>query len=129
MGWNCRQNDLMRSDIAGPVGHEPPAEGLPSTSDSSFGEAALSFRELYDAFGDALLPARSSLEVLADVRVGEKRYRFAAARVQGRLFRGLLAGDRGKVWADRFTLDEFVGIRPLISEILSVPLEQVEIVS
>ena len=90
-------------------------------------DGSLSFREIFDAFGDAFLPPRSPLEVVADVRVGERKMRFAAARVQGRVFRGLLADSTGKVWADRFEIDEFPGIRAFVSELLGVPFDDVEV--
>ena len=88
---------------------------------------ALSFRELFDAFGDAKLPPRSPLEVVADINVKGQRLRFAAARVQGSTFRGMLAGPTGKIWADRFELDEFPGIKGFISELMGVPYDDVEV--
>ena len=81
----------------------------------------MAFRELFDAFGDALLPPRSPLEVVADIRVGTQQLRFAAARVQGRTFRGMLAGPSGKIWADRFELEDFPGLKGFISELMGVP--------
>ncbi|MEW5737383.1 MAG: hypothetical protein AB1938_00570 [Myxococcota bacterium] len=90
-------------------------------------EASVPFKELARAFGDAALPPRSTLEVLASVRVKGEELRFAAARVQGRTFRGLLAGSKGKVWADRFELDGFPGIRALVAQILKVPVEDVQV--
>ena len=45
-----------------------------------------------------------------ELEVDGERYRFAAARVAGRTFRGLLAGPTGKVWADRFELEDFPGV-------------------
>ena len=89
---------------------------------------SLPFKELFEAFGDALLPPRSPLEVVADVNVGGQRLRFAAARVQGSTFRGMLAGPSGKIWADRFELDEFPGIKGFISELMGVPYDDVEVV-
>ncbi|MFT3708462.1 MAG: hypothetical protein QM817_12490 [Archangium sp.] len=92
-------------------------------------ESALPFKELFEAFGDLMIPPRSPLEVVCDVRVKDQQLRFAAARVQGRTFRGLLAGPTGKIWADRFELDDFPGIRGFVSELMSVPLEDVEVLS
>jgi hypothetical protein len=54
-------------------------------------------------------------------------YRFAAARVQGRTFRGLLAGTKGKVWAERFELDGFPGIVQLVADLFQVPSEAVQL--
>jgi hypothetical protein len=93
-------------------------------------EQAIPFKELFAAFGpDASLPPRSTFEVLAELKVGKDRYRFAAARVTGRTFRGLLAGPSGKVWADRFELDEFHGVAALVAKVLDVPIEAVEVVA
>ncbi|MFO0600355.1 MAG: hypothetical protein U0228_33910 [Myxococcaceae bacterium] len=92
-------------------------------------EAALPFKELFAAFGDAYLPPRSPMEIVADVRVKDQKLRFAAARVQGKTFRGLLAGPSGKVWADRFELDEFPGIRGFVAELMNVGFDEIEVVN
>ncbi len=92
-------------------------------------DSSLPFKELFAAFGDCLVPPRSPMEVVADVRVGEQNLRFAAARVQGKTFRGLLAGPTGKIWADRFELDEFPGIRGFVSDLMAVPFDEVEVTS
>ncbi len=91
-------------------------------------EGALAVLELFRAFGDGLLPARSVIEIVSELRVNDDRYRFAAARVQGRTFRGLLAGPKGKVWAERFELEEFSGIRAMVAQILAVSVEDVEVI-
>jgi hypothetical protein len=101
----------------------------PSTLVVTSSEQSVAFKEIFEAFGDALLPPRSPLEVVADVRVGKQQLRFAAARVQGRTFRGMLAGPKGKIWADRFELDDFPGIRGFISELMEVPFDDVEVTS
>ena len=75
------------------------------------------------------LPPKSTFEVLAELKVVKDRYRFAAARVTGRTFRGLLAGPSGKVWADRFELDEFHGVAALVARVLDVPIEAIEVVA
>jgi hypothetical protein len=90
-------------------------------------ELSIPFRDLIHAFGDAVLPPRSSLEVLATVTVGQQHLRFAAARVQGQTFRGLLAGAAGKLWSDRFELGDFPGIRALVAEVLQTPIEEIEV--
>lgn len=88
------------------------------------------FGELARIFGEgAMVPATSGLEVLLELRVGQTRYRFAAARIAGRSFRGLLAGSGGKLWAERFELDAFPDARKLLAEILKIPFEQVEVVT
>lgn len=88
---------------------------------------ALTLRQLKAAFGgDALVPQKTPVEIVIDLRVGKDRYRFAASRVVGSTFRGLLAGPRGKVWADRFELENFPGPIPLLAAQLGVPKERVE---
>jgi hypothetical protein len=74
------------------------------------------------------VPGRSAVEVLIELRVGSESYRFAAARVSGRTFRGLLAGTAGKLWADRFELNEFPGIKALLAQLLGVAESKVEVV-
>ncbi len=101
----------------------------PSNLANQSDDSAVAFREIFEAFGDALLPPRSPLEVVADVRVGDQQLRFAAARVQGKTFRGLLAGPAGKIWADRFELEEFPGIRGFVSELMGVPFDDVEVIT
>jgi len=88
---------------------------------------AIPFKELFSAFGDASLPPRSTLEILVDLKIAGKKLRFVAARVQGRTFRGLLAGPRGKVWADRFELDDFPGVKAFVAEILGIEPDDVEV--
>ena len=86
------------------------------------------YGELEQAFGaGALVPPHSPLELVVELEVGSRRYRFAAARVAGRTFRGLLAGSRGKLWAERFTLDDFPGVVPLLAQVLGVPQESVRV--
>lgn len=104
---------------------EPPV--ISGTELSPPADVTVTFKDIYEAFGEATLPPRSSLELVADVRVGERQLRFAAARVQGKTFRGLLAGPSGKIWADRFELDEFPGLRGFISTLLEVPYDDVEV--
>lgn len=91
--------------------------------------AALTFQHVVAAFGtQAMVPPRSQVEVLVELRVGREVYRFAAARVAGKTFRGLIAGKNGKVWADRFEIDEFPGIRSLLAGVLGVSADKVEVV-
>ena len=53
------------------------------------------------------------------------RYRFAAARLAGRTFRGLLAGPQGKLWAERFELEDFPGVALLVADALGVSVDEV----
>src|SRR6218665_1286699 len=75
----------------------------------------------------AVVPPRSGMELLGVLEVEGRPSRFAAARVSGRTFRGLLAGAQGKVWAERFQLDEFPGVIPLVASLLKVPPEAVKL--
>jgi hypothetical protein len=91
--------------------------------------ARVRYEEVAQLFGsEAMVPSRSTLEVLVHLRVNGAPYRFAAARVAGRTFRGLLASTTGKVWADRFELDGFPGIVHLVADLLKVPSEAVQLV-
>ncbi|WP_309887502.1 hypothetical protein [Archangium sp.] len=93
------------------------------------GEGLIGFSEVVRAFGEgALVPPRSGLELLVLLEVEGKPYRFAAARVAGRTFRGLLAGAQGKVWAERFELDDFPGVVPLVADLLKVPTGAVKLI-
>jgi hypothetical protein len=92
-------------------------------------ETNIAFAELALAFGDAQLPARTPIEVVVDLTVHGEKFRFAAARVSGREFRGLLAGPKGKVWSGRFNLSEFVGVKQLAANQLKVTDSEVEIVA
>ncbi|MBX5481512.1 MAG: hypothetical protein IRZ16_06685 [Myxococcaceae bacterium] len=84
--------------------------------------------EVARAFGEgSLLPPRSPLELLVEFTARGVTYRFAAARVQGRTFRGLLAGPEGKVWAERFEIDQFPGVRRLAAHLLRVSEAEIQI--
>jgi len=91
--------------------------------------ARVRYEEIAQAFGpQAVVPPRSSLDVLVQLRVNGALYRFAASRVMGRTFRGLLAGAKGKVWSDRFELDGFPGIVQLVADLLKVPPSAVQVI-
>jgi hypothetical protein len=111
------------ADFAAP----PPAQG----DGDAFAppEVRIPFKELLVCFGDGSLPPRSGLELQCDLRVRGVGVRFAAARVQGRTFRGLLAGPSGKLWAGRFDLDGFPGIRALVAQVLKVSSDEVEVLA
>jgi hypothetical protein len=84
------------------------------------------FAEVVEQFGlGAVLPPRSALEILVEVEVAGIRYRFAAARLAGRTFRGLLAGPQGKLWAERFELEDFPGVALLVADALGVSVDEV----
>src|SRR5439155_10905721 len=62
----------------------------PLSSSAPPPDVPLHFKEIVAAFGPgASVPGRSQVEVLIELRVGNEQYRFAAARVSGRTFRGL----------------------------------------
>ncbi|AKQ66262.1 hypothetical protein A176_003174 [Myxococcus hansupus] len=93
------------------------------------GAGLVRFSDIVEKFGaEALVPPRSSLELLAQLQVEGRPYRFAAARVAGRTFRGLLAGPQGKEWAGRFELDEFPGIVRMVADLLKVAPTAVRLV-
>ncbi len=117
----------LYSDVVGPELGPATLVKTPSDIVRAPTDTSLAFREIYEAFGDAFLPPRSPLEVVADVRVGDQCMRFAVARVQGKTFRGLLAGARGKIWSDRFEIDEFPGIRAFVAELMQVTIDDVEV--
>jgi hypothetical protein len=119
----------MYSDVAGLPPAPTPMQSTPTPVPQSVIEASIPIRDLVHAFGEASLPPRSQLEILATVKVGDQQYRFAAARVQGQTFRGLLAGANGKLWADRFELADFPGIRALVADVTSSPLDAIEILA
>lgn len=112
--------EAMLTEGAGPQTRAPAAAPAPAIR-------ALTLGELLAAFGDdAMVPQKTAVEVVIDLRVEGQKYRFAASRVAGETFRGLLAGPRGKVWADRFELSEFPGVTALVASELGVPQEKVE---
>jgi hypothetical protein len=114
----------MFGDITGSPSPPPRPKEEPAPEP----DVSLSMKSLFEAFGDAMVPPRSVMEFLCELKVGDETVRFAAARLQGRSFRGLIAGSAGKIWAERFELDEFPGIRALVSELMGVPIEQIEVV-
>jgi hypothetical protein len=100
---------------------------VPRTEVAPAGSGLVRFSELVKAFGPtAVVPPSSSVELLALLEVEGRPYRFAAARVAGRTFRGLLAGGQGKVWAGRFELKDFPGVVRLVADLLGVPPEAVK---
>lgn len=89
----------------------------------------MSLGDLAERFGArAVIPQKTAIEIVADLHIKDERYRFAASRITGRTFRGLLAGPRGKVWADRFELDDFPGVTALAARELSVSVSEVTLV-
>ncbi|TQF12400.1 hypothetical protein FJV41_29345 [Myxococcus llanfairpwllgwyngyllgogerychwyrndrobwllllantysiliogogogochensis] len=119
-----RERAALTGYLAALLG-EPASRPQPSPA----GAGLVRFSDIVEKFGaESLVPPRSSLELLAQLQVEGRPYRFAAARVAGRTFRGLLAGAQGKVWAGRFELDEFPGIVRMVAALLKVRPEAVRLV-
>ncbi len=120
------------SAVSAPHSVEPHRAPLtPSTASgvsAGASVAPLTVSDFFGAFGDATIPGRTSIEVLCELRANDQLYRFAAARVEGTTFRGLLAGPNGKVWAERFEVDQFPGIRALVAELLKIDIQDIEVV-
>ena len=120
-----RERQALASYLTALV-NEPASPETPAVSKAT--SDPILFNEVLERFGPGTrLPSLSSLELLVAVSVKGVRYRFAAARLMGRTFRGLLAGPQGKVWAERFELEEFPGVGALVASSLGVPRETVEV--
>ena len=123
-----RAGALLRSEVGAPfaLGQFPDAAALQAHLLAAVGDAAaprpgIGYGELAERFGPAArVPATSALEVVSDFTVRGERYRFVAARVRGRTFRGLLAGPDGKKWAEHFQLEDFPGVADVASRALGV---------
>ncbi|WP_199242793.1 hypothetical protein [Vitiosangium sp. GDMCC 1.1324] len=123
-----RERGALVGYLAALFGEHGPAEAA-RTKPGVAGKGVVRFSEVVQAFGEgAIVPPRSGLELLVLLEVEGRPYRFAAARVAGRTFRGLLAGAQGKVWAERFELDDFPGVVPLVADLLKVPAEAVKLI-
>ncbi|HVE81584.1 MAG TPA: hypothetical protein VND93_02000, partial [Myxococcales bacterium] len=91
-------------------------------------ENLISYAELARLLGEGgLIPPHSPVDILMVLEAGGQAYRFAAARVTGRTFRGLLAGASGKLWAERFELQGFPGPRKLLADLLQLPESEVRV--
>jgi hypothetical protein len=124
-----REKSALAGYLAALVGESLAPAAAAAVPQAEETEPPLRYSELVATFGKGLIvPPRSALELLAEVVVEGKTYRFAAARVAGRSFRGLLAGAQGKLWAERFELEEFPGVVELISRLLGVPPTAVQVI-
>ena len=123
-----RAGALLRSEVGAPfaLGQLADAAALQSHLLSVVGDAAaprsgIGYSELAERFGPGVhVPPSSALELVSDFTVRGERYRFVAARVRGRTFRGLLAGPDGKKWAEHFQLEDFPGVADVASRALGV---------
>lgn len=135
-----REKAALEAYLAALYGETPARSGLPPPAAAALAgqpapgasepvdEVSIPTGELVAAFGtNAVVPARCQLEIVLDLKIGGDRYRFVAARVQGKTFRGMLAGSAGKVWAERFELDTFPGVKALVSEVLKVEPGLIEV--
>jgi hypothetical protein len=127
-----REKSALAGYLAAQIGETPAPAAAAAPATAAPGEPVeppLRYSELVATFGEGLVvPPRSALELLAEVVVEGRTYRFAAARVAGRSFRGLLAGAQGKLWAERFELEEFPGVVALVSRLLGVPPGAVQVI-
>ena len=123
-----RAGALLRSEVGAPfaLAQFPNAAALQThllaaVGDAGAHRAGIGYGELAERFGPAArVPSTSALELVSDFTVGGERYRFVAARVRGRTFRGLLAGPDGKKWADHFQLEDFLGVADVACRALGV---------
>lgn len=124
-----RPPPARNTPMPGARASSPDVDTEPLSPSAAPPDVPLYFKDVVAAFGpSAAVPGRSQIEVLIELKVGDEIYRFAAARVSGRTFRGLLAGANGKLWADRFELNAFPGIKALLSQLLGVPESKIEVV-
>ena len=123
-----RAGALLRSEVGAPFAltQVPDAATLQAHLQTLVGDAAtptsgVGYGEVAERFGPAArVPPGSVLEVVSDFTVRGERYRFVAARVRGRTFRGLLAGPDGKKWAEHFQLEDFTGVADVAVRALGV---------
>ncbi len=123
-----RAGALLRTDVGAPfeVPEVPDAASFQAQLLALVGETPaprrdVGYGELPERFGPAArVPATSPLELVTDFTVRGERYRFVAARIRGRTFRGLLAGPDGKKWAEHFELEDFTGVADVASRVLGI---------
>lgn len=127
-----RAGALLRSEVGTPFSPQqyPDAAAFQAHLAAVVGAAAprgeVGYGELAERFGPAARPPPGgNLEVVSDFTVRGERYRFVAARVRGRTFRGLLAGPDGKKWADHFQLEDFTGVADVAARALGVSPEEI----
>ena len=130
-----REKAALEAYLAALYGEQPAESGKPPPASipvaavpAAADDVSIPTGELVAAFGtNAMIPPRCQLEVVIDLTVGKDRYRFVAARLDGKNFRGMLAGAAGKVWAERFDLETFPGVKALVSELLKVEPHTIEV--
>jgi|CXWL01.1.fsa_nt_gi hypothetical protein len=124
-----RERGALEAYLMAMFADVPPSTLLPSpTPLPVVAIRGIPLQDVIRAFGDdGTIPPKSSLEILVELKVGDRKYRFAAARLGGTTFRGLLAGSEGKLWAERFELADFPGPRELLAQALHIPVGQVKV--
>jgi hypothetical protein len=123
-----RAGAMLRSEVGAPFALSQFADApalqahlLALVGDAAAPGSGIGYGELAERFGPAArVPATSALELVSDFTVRGERYRFVAARVRGRTFRGLLAGPDGKKWAEHFQLEDFPGVADVAARALGV---------
>jgi hypothetical protein len=123
-----RAGALLRTEVGTPftLREVPDAASLQARLAGLLGEGStprreVGYGELAERFGPAArVPPASNLELVSDFTARGERYRFVAARVRGRTFRGLLAGPDGKKWAEHFQLEDFAGVADVASRVLGI---------
>jgi hypothetical protein len=130
-----RPGALLGTDVGAPftLAEFPDADALQAHLHDLVADLAaprsgseIEYAELAQRFGPAVrVPPTSALELISDFAVRGERYRFVAARVRGRTFRGLLAGPDGKKWADHFQLEDFAGVADVAARALGVAPEEI----
>lgn len=119
---------LLRSEVGAPFafvqfldGNALQAHLLALLGDAAAPRTGIGYGELAERFGPAArVPATSALALVSDFSVRGERFRFVAARVRGRTFRGLLAGPDGKKWAEHFQLEDFPGVADVACRALGI---------
>ena len=130
-----REGALLRTDVGPPftLAQFPDAAALQAHLAALISDltgprspTAIDYAELSQRFGPGVrVPPGSALELVSDFAVRGERYRFVAARVRGRTFRGLLAGPDGKKWADHFQLEDFPGVADVACRALGIAPEEI----
>ena len=123
-----RAGAMLRSEVGAPFALSQFADApalqahlLALVVEAAAPGSGIGYGELAERFGPvARVPPTSALELVSDFTVRGERYRFVAARVRGRTFRGLLAGPDGKKWAEHFQLEDFPGVADVAARALGV---------
>lgn len=104
-----------------------PAEGRPAPGAQARlvtvapAAGALRLGQLAERFGpEACVTPGKPLEITQELDFGGRRYHFIAVHEGGSVFRGRLHGPEGDPWGDRFDLERFPGVEPLVALVLGI---------